>query len=850
MCTLTSKLPKTPSLSSNLQEVRVYHSQQNLNSHSVMDSLSSPVISPSGSEPSDRAMSAEKLLRKSPRLCNVNVTPGDGGGERQASKKLKTAGSAMQNKGKGKGKAVSFLMGDPVPDEEARQRWPWRYEEKDRQIKGQSVKPNDDEEDELVLDVKCHYSQAEIEKCIFNLGDCAYVKGKKGGRNYIGRILEFFKTMDDEDYFRVQWFFRPEDTVMEEEGASHEKKRLFYSNLVNDNLLDCIVSKVNIIQITPSVNLKSKSILPCDFYYDMKYLIDYSTFCTMEVDNSADRTNLSTSACLKTVHMNGTKPEFNRMSSHKPYKPELALLDIYSGCGGMSTGLCLGAKLSGVDLVTRWALDINKSACESLKLNHPETQIRNESAEDFLDLLKEWDKLCKRYVVKDVQESPKVNSRVLRAAKVNSKTGNKSPSGEFEVASLIDICYGDPTNSGKHGLKFQGDADVICGGPPCQGISGYNRHRNADSPFDDERNRQIIVFMDIVNFLKPKYVLMENVVDILQFAKGSVGRYALSRLVHMNYQARLGIMAAGCYGLPQYRLRVFFWGAHPDERLPQFALPTHDVILKYGAPTAFERNIVAYDEGQSPDLEKALVLGDAIADLPPVSNNETREQMSYRKPPENEFQKYIRATKWEMMGSACKVTRKAEKSVLYDHLPLPLNEDDYLRVCRIPKKKGANFRDLPGVVVGANNVARRDPKTEMELPSGKQMVPDYALNFSEGKSTKPFARLWWDETVPTVLTKPDPHCQAYLHPEQDRVLTVRESARLQGFPDYYKFCGQVKERYCQIGNAVAVPVARALGYAMGLAVQKLSGDEPLLTLPPKFSHSTTAQLLQASVSDA
>lgn len=112
---------------------------------------------------------------------------------------------------------------------------------------------------------------------------------------------------------------------------------------------------------------------------------------------------------------------------------------------------------------------------------------------------------------------------------------------------------------------MQGDADVICGGPPCQGISGYNRHRNADSPFDDERNRQIIVFMDIVNFLKPKYVLMENVVDILQFAKGSVGRYALSRLVRMNYQARLGIMAAGCYGLPQYRLRVFFWGAHPDE---------------------------------------------------------------------------------------------------------------------------------------------------------------------------------------------------------------------------------------------------------------------------------------------
>lgn len=71
--------------------------------------------------------------------------------------------------------------------------------------------------------------------------------------------------------------------------------------------------------------------------------------------------------------------------------------------------------------------------------------------------------------------------------------------------------------------------------------------------------------MDIVRFLKPKYVLMENVVDILRFDNGSLGRYALSRLVHMNYQARLGIVAAGCYGVPQFRLRVFLWGAHPDE---------------------------------------------------------------------------------------------------------------------------------------------------------------------------------------------------------------------------------------------------------------------------------------------
>ncbi|KAF3958191.1 hypothetical protein CMV_016874 [Castanea mollissima] len=197
----------------------------------------------------------------------------------------------------------------------------------------------------------------------------------------------------------------------------------------------------------------------------------------------------------------------------------------------------------------------------------------------------------------------------------------------------------------------------------------------------------------------------------------------------------------------------------------------------------------------------------------------------------------------EMTGSALDDSKI--KQLLYDHRSYPLGEDDYLRVCQIPKRKGANFRDLPGVVVGTDNVVRRDSTEQPLLPSGKPLVPDYAFTFEQGRSKRPFARLWWDETVPTVITFPSCHNQAALHPEQDRILTIREYARLQGFPDYYRFCGTIKERYCQIGNAVAVPVARALGYAMGLAFRKLIGDEPLMTLPPKFSHSNYHQLVKS-----
>ncbi|XP_022867997.1 DNA (cytosine-5)-methyltransferase CMT2-like [Olea europaea var. sylvestris] len=79
--------------------------------------------------------------------------------------------------------------------------------------------------------------------------------------------------------------------------------------------------------------------------------------------------------------------------------------------------------------------------------------------------------------------------------------------------------------------------------------------------------------------------------------------------------------------------------------LPQFPLPTHNVVIQYGFPSEFERNVVAYDEGQSRDLEKVIVLGDAISDLPPVGNEEIRDKMPYKKCPETEFQKYIRASK-------------------------------------------------------------------------------------------------------------------------------------------------------------------------------------------------------------
>ncbi|KAI4297431.1 hypothetical protein L6164_037323 [Bauhinia variegata] len=783
------------------------------------------------------------------------------------------------------GPAARFL-GEPVPDEEARKRWPHRYEgKKKKQPTGANSKRNDD--DEEIHQARCHYTQAEVDGCnLYKLYDDAHVQADEGQDCYICKIVEMFEAVDGTLYFTAQWYYRANDTVIKHLGHLIEPKRVFFSEVRDDNPLDCLVEKLVIARIPLNVDLdaKKETIPPCNYYCDTLYLLPYSTFVNLPSESketvSETSSTISSETDVGKTEMNSELEEDSQMEEHK--EPELTLLDLYSGCGAMSTGLCLGGNLSGLNLVTRWALDLNEHACRSLKLNHPETEVRNESAENFLSLVKEWEKLCIYFslIKSDVPQQQYVDLFESEEDQDNGSEDDENDNDKvdkevFEVSKVLDICYGDPNHKKEEGLYFKvswkgygsdedswepveylgncrasikdfvtqsfkskiiplpGDVDVVCGGPPCQGVSGFNRFRNKENPLHDEKNKQLIVFMDIVQHLKPKFVLMENVVDIVKFSNGYLGRYALGRLVQMNYQSRMGIMAAGAYGLPQFRLRIFLCGAHPSQKLPQFPLPTHDVVLRGVIPVEFEINTVAYDEGNNVQLQRKLLLEDAISDLPHVKNCENCDEISYDKDPQTEFQQFIRLSKNEMMGESVKLT--ASKPMLYDHRPLQLNTDDYQRVCRIPKRKGANFRDLPGVRVRKDNKVELDPDVKrVYLDSGKPLVPDYAITFVGGTSSKPFARLWWDETIPTVVTRAEPHNQAIIHPEQDRVLSIRENARLQGFPDYYKLCGPVKERYIQVGNAVAVPVARALGYTLGLAFQGSARDEPIFKLPDKF----------------
>ncbi|PPD72053.1 hypothetical protein GOBAR_DD31055 [Gossypium barbadense] len=113
---------------------------------------------------------------------------------------------------------------------------------------------------------------------------------------------------------------------------------------------------------------KESRIPDSGLYYNMKYSLQHLTFKNIFTEISKKDSGTS-SVVSSECGSNNTSSEVQRFDNSQKY-----LLDLYSGCGAMSTGLCMGASLAGIKLVTKWAVDINSFACKSLQWNHPETK--------------------------------------------------------------------------------------------------------------------------------------------------------------------------------------------------------------------------------------------------------------------------------------------------------------------------------------------------------------------------------------------------------------------------------------------------------------------------------------------
>lgn len=392
----------------------------------------------------------------------------------------------------------------------------------------------------------------------------------------------------------------------------------------------------------------------------------------------------------------------------------LAVMDLFAGCGGLSFGLAR----AGLDI--RWANEHDKYAAATYRRTHPDTRLFEEDIERLFERLRDRDE----------------------------------------------------------DLPLPREVDLVTGGPPCQGFSGYNPFKHPEDP----RNSLVERFLDVVAHLCPRYVLMENVTGLLSMDSGAVVKALIAGLEKIGFRTRMGILQCGNFGIPQNRWRVFIWAAYGELSVPQFPAPTHIFPRKtvFGA-TRFRENIVSPPSG-GPDLfwnpEPTVTVGDAISDLPVIGNGGGLDEAEYESEPISEFQREARR------GSA----------TLYDHRCSTLRDLMYARCQAVPKKPGAGWLDLPD-----------------------ELKPSNLVRHGDNRYPNRFGRLHWEGTFNTILTRAFPYWGAVFHPEQDRVLSVRESARAQGFPDGVQFAGPLSRRYIQVGNAVPPPIAYLLGKELLLA---------------------------------
>jgi DNA (cytosine-5)-methyltransferase 1 len=322
-------------------------------------------------------------------------------------------------------------------------------------------------------------------------------------------------------------------------------------------------------------------------------------------------------------------------------------------------------------------------------------------------------------------------------------------------------------------IDLFGGVDVIVGGPPCQGFSvaGPSQYGKID-----DRNFLIFEVLRFVKYLKPRIFVVENVKGLLS-GKITPEKKAFSEFISQvekaGYKTHHFVLQAADFGVPQWRERVFIFGALHEEDLPKIIKPT------FGSKKNARRTV-----------------GDILGDLPFVDSGEGSEDLTqYLNPHLNSYQKWLRR------GS-----KGVYNHVSMLHTPRIIDRFKLIPIggslLDVPAEHGQRQRNYGSLDVKARfkmNNQRLDP-----LKISTAITASFQSNF--------------------------------VHPFLNRNLTAREGARIQSFPDSFVFKGprtlmsktllkrEGREneiglsQYNQIGNAVPPLLAYAVGE---LIAQKL-----------------------------
>lgn len=328
--------------------------------------------------------------------------------------------------------------------------------------------------------------------------------------------------------------------------------------------------------------------------------------------------------------------------------------------------------------------------------------------------------------------------------------------------------------------EFVGSAgvDVIVGGPSCQGFStsgGLSRATGRDQ--DDPRNRLFLNYLDLVDELRPSWIVFENVPGLLLYNQGRVALEIVRAFREIGYTVVPMILLAADFGVPQLRRRLVFVGNRTGADIV-FPAATHgnaDLWRNYALPFAHLSRI-GHCGGD--EVLSHVSFADACSDLPPVEEGEKIDGVKYPGRAQTAYQREMRK------GSRLVLQHEAADLAAID------------RLAARTLKAGQNWRDIP-----------------------IDQLPDRFRRIRPYDATTILRRLQNDAPAYTITTKfNEGTTGAFIHPQQARTLTLREAARLQSFPDRFVFSGSAAQIRQQIGNAVPPLLARALAEAIQPAV--------------------------------
>jgi len=336
------------------------------------------------------------------------------------------------------------------------------------------------------------------------------------------------------------------------------------------------------------------------------------------------------------------------------------------------------------------------------------------------------------------------------------------PEASFLCAPIADV-------EGSFLLRDAGlrkwELDCLIGGPPCQAFSYNNHQRTAKGV----RARLFRDYLRLVAELRPKTLVMENVPGILTVGDGRVVDEIIEWLEALGYECEARILYAEEFGIPQERRRVFFIATRLgwDDRL--FPEGTFGPVDKPDEKTnPYIHRWEPRPRANYGDLDEVTIWS-AIGDLPSLANGEGREVRKHERDAQTWLQKKLRG----------------RIKLVFNHVAPNLGEAMVNRIRHVPA--GGSWTDIPRHL----------------LPAGMRRA-----NLTD--HTKRYGRPRKKERCCTILTKSDPHWGSYIHPTSHRTLTVREAARLQSFPDRFRFLGDRSNQFAQVGNAVPPWMARAI----------------------------------------